>query len=132
MAMNDYIKIKNHAKSVVRQYKVLYEGFGTNVGRAQTRKRTVTGKLDIQEGAGGKRWRLAIRCPYTHTDTTWGDYLELETFMAEKDTIFIEDHFGNEIEVSAMNGQIEARPLTSAIDDDNIWIAQIMVEKVTE
>jgi hypothetical protein len=132
MAMNSYIKIKNNAKTTVRQYKALYQGFQRSKGRAQTRKRTVTGKLDVQEGSGGKRWAYAIRCPYSHTDTTWGDLETLETLLDEKDTIFIEDHFGTEHEVVAINGQYEARPLTSAIDADNLWIAQVMVEKVVE
>lgn len=129
--MNDYITLKTGDLSLVRQFKCLYQGAGWLRGRAQNRQRTVTGKLDVQEGAGGQRWSFAIRCPYSHNDTTWGDYLDLEVFADFTDGLYMIDHFGVEHEVVMINGQLEGRPLTSAVDGENIWITQVMFESVS-
>jgi len=128
--MNDYIVLKKSDLSLVRRFKVLYQGAAWQSGRTQSRKRTVTGKLDVQEGSGGKRWAFTVRCPYDHADTTWGDFKDLEELAAYKEGLFIVDHFDDEYEIVLMGGQLEARPLTSAVDGDNIWIVQLMIEVV--
>lgn len=126
--MNDYIVLKKSDLSLVRQFKTLYEGAGWLSGRAQTKNRTVTGKLDVQEGSGGRQWAFAIRCPYDHADTTWGDHKDLEELADYKEGLMIVDHFGDEYEIIIVGGQLTSRPLTSAVDGDNIWIVQLMIE----
>lgn len=128
--MNSYITLKKKDLTFVRQFKALYMNFALMQGRAQSRQRTVTGKLDIQEGAGGKRWGYSIRCPYEHDDTTWGDLLDLQAFADIKDTIYLVDHLGTQREVSIMGGQLESRPIAPVIEGDAPWITQMMVEEV--
>ncbi|MCK5307603.1 MAG: hypothetical protein KAJ73_03240 [Zetaproteobacteria bacterium] len=128
--MNDYITLKKSDLTLSRQFKILYQGAAWQSGRSQTRKRTVTGKLDIQEGDGGKRWAFTIRCPYEHDDDPWGDFKDLEVFAGHKAGLIIVDHFADEYAIVLMGGQLEARPLTSAVDGDNIWIVQLMIEAI--
>lgn len=126
--MNDYITLKKSDLSLVRQFKVLYEGAGWMQGRAQNRQRTVTGKLDVQEGSGGKQFAFAIRCPYDHDDTTWGDFKTMQEFADHKEGLYMVDHHDDEYEIIIVGGQFEARPLTSVVDGSNIWIIQLVIE----
>lgn len=126
--MNDYIILQKMDDTLIRRFKALYMGAGWSQGRAQNRRRTVTGKLDVQEGTGGKRWAFAIRCPYTWTDTTWGDWLDLEELVNELDGLKMTDHFGAQRNVIVVAGQMESRPIAPAVDAENLWVSQVMFE----
>ena len=126
--MNDYITLKKSDLSLVRQFKVLYESAAWQRGRPQNRQRTITGKLDVQEGSGGKRNAFTVRCPYEHADTTWGDLQDLEEFADHKEGLYIVDHFGDEYGIVIMGGQLESRPLTPSVDGESIWIVKLMIE----
>jgi hypothetical protein len=130
--MNAYITLKTSDLSLVKQFKVLYNDAGFLSGRAQTARRTVTGKLDVQEGSGGRRWALTLRCPYATPDATWGNYQDLYTFSQYKDGgLYLIDHHGDEYRVIMMQGQLEARPLTPLVDGDNaVWLVKIMLESL--
>jgi len=129
--MNDYIILKKKDLTLERRFKTLYMNASWMRGRAQNRQRTVTGKLDVQEGSGGERWSFAIRCPYDHSDTTWGDILDLKELADEKDSLMMVDHFGDQREIVIVSGQMEYRPITPKVDGDALWVAQVVFEEVT-
>jgi hypothetical protein len=108
---NTYITLSNSNNSLTKKFRVVLGGYKPMLDRTQTRRRTVTGKIDNQEGPICQRWEYTLKAYETEpTDPNgedgategYGTLAHLETFFKYNDPggtptnqLTLTDHYGN-------------------------------------
>jgi len=133
MATLPYIRLANSNSSLDKRFKVLQGSYRPSTTKTQSRRRTLTGKADTQEGAhvGGYLFTVKVRNLATGTDpdgATYGVLADLDTLFALKNpngvpsnTLFFIDFLGVSRFVHLI-GQMEKDFITPYHDGNNSWV----------
>lgn len=124
---NSYITLSNSNNSLTKKFRVMLGGYKPTFSRTQTRRRTITGKIDNQEGPICQRWEYALKAYETDpTDPNgtdgategYGTLSHLETFFQYNDPggtpsneLTLTDHYGNTHTV-VFTGEMQEIPVS--------------------
>lgn len=144
---NAYIMLANSTGTLVKRFRVLADGYLAMLEKTQTRRRTVTGVIDNQEGPVCQRWQFIFKVYETDpTDpskadndvTGYGRLDHLETFFklnnpggSPSNVITFTDHYGNSHSVY-LTGVLPEKPISVSISGTAAeFHSQIILEETT-
>ena len=87
MAQNGYITLGDYdGINNKKKFVVLMGSWKPNREKTQTRKRSITGSADTQEGYIVKMWSMTIKVKYQVTDSSYGTLADLKAFFDRNGT----------------------------------------------
>src|SRR3990172_7346048 len=76
-----YIRLYDSVGATKYRYRVLHTTLKPILSTSRSSRRTVTGALDVQEGARWRAWQMVLKVYHTDADSNYGDLGILQTLL---------------------------------------------------
>ena len=120
-----------------KKFGVLLGSFKDTEVKTQTRRRTITGAADTQEGFVVRTFTLSLKCPTQVSDTTYGTLTNLRAFFRKNEATGINSgrlrfwEFDGTVHLVEMVGDLSPDQITPVVDGtDALFFVPITLEKV--
>jgi hypothetical protein len=80
MTTRTFIVLANSNASIVKNFRVVHGSLRPVRAKRQSERETITGKIDMAEGAIRQTWAMTLRVHYQETDASYGTLSTLQTF----------------------------------------------------
>lgn len=136
MATNTYITLANSNASVSKKFRVVMGSLLPKINKVQTRRRTLTGRMDSQHGQPWRSWAMTLRVKAASDISGYGLLSDLETLFSYNNpaatpstTISFTNHTGTTYSVELL-GDISEENLTPYLDgSDAAYLIPIQMEE---
>lgn len=123
MTTLSYIVLANSTASISKRFRVVFGSLQKVINKAETRKRSLTGKADVQLGAVFGSWAMTLRMHVTDPDgAAYGTLANLETLYSyvnpaasPSNVITFTDHL-NQAHTVHLVGSFSEEQLTPYLD----------------
>ena len=138
MTTRTYVVLANSNGSISKQFRVVHGSLRPVRTKRQSERETITGKIDMAEGAVRQAWSMTLRVHYQETDASYGTLGTLRTFYGytnpagtPSNVLTFTDNLANSYSVRLL-GELVEENLTPYLDGvQAVYLIPISMVKVS-